>query len=73
MDKDTASKAHLRINHVEETVYEIKDDVKENRRLILKVSVDMAGIKTLLKVGLPLVLGALGTIITLAIVNLFTG
>ncbi len=72
MGDDTVSKAHTRINHVDETVYEIKDNVKENSRLIQKLSIDVTKLKTEMRIGLSLLLGALGTIITLGIVNLFT-
>ncbi len=72
MVDETVSKAHLRINHVDETIYEIKDDVKENHLLIRDLSVDVTKLKTEMRIGLSLLLGALGTIITLGIVNLFT-
>ncbi len=72
MADKTVSKAHSRINHVDETVYEIKDDVKENSRMIQNLSIDVTKLKTEMRIGLSLLLGALGTIITLGIVNLFT-
>lgn len=55
--EDTASKAHLRVNHVEENVREIKEDVKENAgfirentKLIHILTADVSGIKTEIRI-----------------------
>jgi len=56
-ERDTASKAHMRVNHVEGNVKEIKEDVKENTgfirentKLIHNLTADVASLKTEIRI-----------------------
>lgn len=48
--EDTVSKAHMRLNHTEEDIREIKADVKANHKLIVSVCIDLAGLKTEMRI-----------------------
>lgn len=67
--EETASKAHLRVNHVEENVKEIKEDVKGNKVLIVQNSIDIASLKTELRIFGGMILAVLITIAVNAIVG----
>ena len=69
MNDDTASKAHLRLDHINGDLKEIKETVKENRSLISSTREEMASLKTELRIVGVIVLGAVSTLIAIILSN----
>ena len=67
---DTDSKAHLRINHVDENIKEIKETVKENSRDIKAMATDLSGLKSTVRIAATLLFSAVAALIAIVLSSL---
>jgi hypothetical protein len=69
-DKTADSKAHLRINHVETDIKEMKSMISANGKCIRTIETNMAGMKSEIRIIGGLIVGAVSVLIGLVLINI---